>query len=190
MKVFYTDYDAEKAYNGTALRIEGEESDIVGTIPESDDELIIDTLGNCTTSIDFIEYRYTNVDTWFQNIENLTSVTLFGSEIRTIAPNAFFGCFSLAFVGFPDTLECIGDNAFAKCFSLGGSDRGLKLPKSLKRIGRNAFKECYALTEITVPKDCIVEGEENGYLEIGSLYSEKVGNVRVSSPIFIKVNRY
>lgn len=191
MNIYYTNYDGMQGDDGTILKIVGEESDTPGAMPAKDESRIRCNISDFTSSVDFEEYQYEDTGTACKCVRSITCVSMADTKIKRISNEAFLGCFSLSYVAFPDTLEEIGDEAFAYCFALGGDGRRLRLPKTLKRIGQGTFTNCFALYEITVPKDCVVEGEKDGYLQIGELRTDKLSNnLILPNPVYIKVNRY
>ena len=182
--------DGIEGYDGTILKISGEEDDVTGPIPEKDAEEIESQLFDGTASSVYYdeEYPYTDTGTPCRGMMNITDVEMCYTEIKKISPYAFADCASLTFVAFPDTLEEIGEYAFDRCplkYQL------LCFPRTLKRIGANAFRECFNLQRINVPADCVVEGEQDGYLPIGQLFVKPYGqNDVVPAEILVKVTRY
>lgn len=83
----------------------------------------------------------------FKNQSNITKVTFeTGSQVETIARNAFYECVSLASIELPSTLKTIGDGAFSGCNKL----VEVVLPDSVEKIDANAFKSCLSLNSVVI----------------------------------------
>lgn len=186
MKAYYTNIDGNIDPTGCHLKLVGEETDKPDFMPDDGIEKITNIRYDCTMSVDYEDYRYIDTTDVFSGLYTLTSVSTIGSQLKRVSPYAFRNCIGLSYIDFPDTLEEIGEWAFSNCFALGGMSPQLTLPKNLKRIGCNAFQSCYSLCEINVPKDCVIDGEENGYITIG----KRAVNSNTSDELKIKVNRY
>lgn len=65
------------------------------------------------------------------------------SQLTTVESNAFYGCHSMSFVGFPDNLNSIGEFSFYQCYNL----LNINLNK-INVIGKNAFEQCRLLSSI------------------------------------------
>jgi len=102
-------------------------------------------------------------DSVFSRCRKLGQVVFAGNELRNIEKQAFYDCFKLSDLNFPESLEKIGDLAFYQCHGL----RRLKLPKSVFHIGAEAFSCCQGLLEVEI-KGALTECGRNAFA-----YSEK-----------------
>lgn len=75
--------------------------------------------------------------------------------VTTICDNAFYHCFNLRSVTFPESLTTIGEAAFMGCREL----VGVTFPESLTTIGNSAFSNCVGLTVVTIPRNVTAIGE-------------------------------
>ena len=67
--------------------------------------------------------------------------------VTEIADGAFYGCYSMASLTIPSTMESIGDYAVYNCFRL----TELNIPEGVKHIGESAFNRCYYLKTLSLP---------------------------------------
>lgn len=92
---------------------------------------------------------------------NISSIEL-NDYIKTIAPNAFYGCKDLNKILNWDNVITISENAFNGCESLGSSDSvsdPIPLPKYLKKIDNFAFSNCSNLNVSEIPKNVSYIGD-------------------------------
>lgn len=80
----------------------------------------------------------------FKNCVNLEYVTHLSNMVYFILDEAFAGCRSLRYIGFPFYLDFIGRRAFAGCVMLGS----LSLPDPLEVIDEEAFLGCTNLRSL------------------------------------------
>jgi hypothetical protein len=114
----------------------------------------------------------------FNLCEDLTTVTVEdGSELTTIADNAFATCTALSSATFPDTVTSIGGNAFSGCTSL----TEFNIPSSVTSIGNNAFMNCAGLTSITIP-DSVTTMGYNVFQNCTSLESAELSSSATTVP--------
>ena len=76
---------------------------------------------------------------------NLKSIVL-ADGVESIGEAAFYRCFLLEDVTFPQSLRAIGESAFAECLSL--SD--IVIPDGVQTIGDGAFLGCKGLRSVTM----------------------------------------
>lgn len=81
-----------------------------------------------------------------ENEVSKSSMTL--SNVKKIAPYAFYGSKELKNITFPSTLKEIGAYAFADCSNL----KTVSISSGLLRIEYAAFENCTYLEKITIPK--------------------------------------
>lgn len=108
----------------------------------------------------------------------LEKVTL--TKTNSIGKNAFYNCYKLREINYPDTVTSIGESAFEKCLKL----EKIILPEGLSSIGTNAFWQCYKLNEIF---------DKSGMVERGSgagLYAIKVYDKESEAPKIIESGDY
>ena len=79
-----------------------------------------------------------------------------GSSLREIGQQAFYGCYGLKEIVFPETLEKVGTLAFYQCHSL----RSVVLPKSVWNVEAEAFACCDELREVRI-EGVLTEWGEN-----------------------------
>lgn len=72
---------------------------------------------------------------------------------------AFYCCYNLVSVAFPNSISQIGDNAFYNCESL----KTVKLSSSLNYINMNAFFYCKSIETITLPSTVTSIGQSAFY---------------------------
>ena len=122
-------------------------------------------------------YWYTGSSTGgYKYVSNLKKVGFADGAtpaLKTIGNCAFYGCDSLVYFDFADSIETIGNNAFYDCDALtsvvfnvessklttiGNSSfaqnkllSSIVLPNSLETIGTSAFSSCTALTNVSLP---------------------------------------
>ena len=121
-------------------------------------------------------YWYTGGSSSYEYVSNLKKVVFADGAtpaLKTIGNYAFYGCDSLVYFDFADSIETIGNNAFYDCDALtsvvfnvessklttiGNSSfaqnkllSSIVLPNSLETIGTSAFSSCTALTNVSLP---------------------------------------
>lgn len=101
----------------------------------------------------FIEYEIRNskaVITGFQGTAARIRLPgqIEGCPVATVERKAFLSSKSLCAVGFPDSIEEVGDWAFAHCDNL----TELSFPRKEVRFGRAVFKNCGKLKRIQIRK--------------------------------------
>lgn len=90
---------------------------------------------------------------------NISSIEL-NDYIKTIAPNAFYGCKDLSKILNWDNVITISENAFNGCESLGTSvPDPIPLPKYLKKIDNFAFSNCSKLNVSRIPRNVSYIGD-------------------------------
>jgi len=99
----------------------------------------------------FSDYSYTGSIV----IPSKTRPTSWGSLVKSIGKQAFYGCETLTSVTIPNSVTSIGDNAFKDCSSL----TSITIPNSVTSIGDNAFEDCSSLTSITIPNSVTSIGD-------------------------------
>ena len=77
----------------------------------------------------------------FRRRLDIVGVVVIPAGFRKIGGMAFFGCFGLTELRFPDTLTEIGESAFWGCSRLAE----LRLPGSIESLGACAFSGCASL---------------------------------------------
>lgn len=78
--------------------------------------------------------------------------------VKRIANQAFAYSDSLAYIGLPAQLECIGDSAFCGCTGLWMNS--IKIPQTVTKIGRFAFFSCRKLLGVTFSDTPCTIGEQ------------------------------
>ena len=68
------------------------------------------------------------------------------ASVKSIGPDAFYGCKSLSEISIPNNITSIGDRAFSHCQSL----RSVVILESISRISKFAFCACKALTDVSI----------------------------------------
>ena len=116
----------------------------------------------------------------FKNNESITSFNelQYFTGLTSINNDAFSGCWSLAAVTLPPSVQTIGEYSFYGCnFS------SIVIPNSVTSIGGHAFRGCDALTSITIPSSVTSIGE-NPFFSCPALATITVetGNTVYSSP--------
>ncbi len=73
-----------------------------------------------------------------------------GSKLQQIGKEAFFSCYDLTEIKFPDSLKEIGYGAFERC----GNLKKVKFGKNseLEKLNQYVFMYCSKLSEATIPK--------------------------------------
>ena len=88
------------------------------------------------------------LDRAFQNHGEITTIKFEDdSQLVNIHDYAFYNCFSLTTIHFPNSLRSIGPCAFQSCSSL----TTITFPQSITDIGDNAFEGCTTITSIIFP---------------------------------------
>ena len=83
----------------------------------------------------------------FYNNSNLTSINLQDlTNLIEICTQAFYNCYNLISVSFPNSLKYIGPSAFQGCTTLSS----ITIPDSLVEIGSDAFYGCSALSSVLI----------------------------------------
>ena len=77
---------------------------------------------------------YSDRAPWYQYRESISSVII-TNGVTKIGNYAFYDCFHVTMVEFPESLREIGDRAFAACYSL----TSVTIPNSVSYIGLYAF---------------------------------------------------
>jgi hypothetical protein len=80
-----------------------------------------------------------------------TDGTLSLPNVETIPERAFYNCYGIKAVKFPDRLQSIGNSAFGYCKNLLSID----LPESLTKIDDFAFYECRTLRQVNYPESLL-----------------------------------
>ena len=130
-------------------------------------ELTIEQQNMCDASdVDYTGYTYFYGSEYIVNIigelsssdyishipkATLTKVII-GSNVTSIASNAFQDCSNLTAITLPDSVLSIADSAYSNCSSL----TSISIPNSVISISNEAFKGCGLLESITF------ENETNG----------------------------
>jgi hypothetical protein len=83
----------------------------------------------------------------FSGCSSLASVDLSATNVHTIRFRAFYHCWSLASIVFPDALQTIRNSAFWGCNSL----VRVVFPDALQTIEEYAFQGCIGLTSVVFP---------------------------------------
>ena len=116
----------------------------------------------------------------FKNNDNITSFNelQYFTGLTSINNDAFSGCWSLAAVTLPPTVQAIGEFSFYGC-----NFPSFVIPNSVTSIGSHAFRSCGALTSITIPSSMTSIGE-NPFFSCPALASITVesGNSTYYSP--------
>ena len=116
----------------------------------------------------------------FKNNESITSFNelQYFTGLTSINNDAFSGCWSLAAVTLPHSVQTIGEFSFYGC-----NFPSIVIPNSVTSIGSHAFRSCGALTSITIPSSVTSIGE-NPFFSCPALASITVeaGNTVYSSP--------
>ena len=109
-----------------------------------------------TVTYNDVVYPVTRIDDYaFYNCYSLTSIQ-FPNTIVEIGFRAFNSCRSLTQLVLPNSVKTIGDRAFSDCFSL----TSFTFPSSLEDTSVGGFNGCEALTAITVPEGITTINEE------------------------------
>ena len=106
----------------------------------------------------------------------LKSVTVQGSELRSIGAGSFCFCRNLTDIKLSDGVTVIGDSAFSHCNSL----KEIQIPDSVTQIGKGAFYSCTNLVNVAMSKN-IQSISEGMFCECSKLksitISEKVTSI-------------
>lgn len=95
------------------------------------------------TSVTLPETLITIGSLSFANCQSLQTVTIQGTELKTIKNQAFDQCISLREIALPDGLTTIGEYAFAGCSSL----TTITIPSTVLSFGTSPFSGCSSLEE-------------------------------------------
>lgn len=88
-----------------------------------------------------------NLSPWYSHKDDITALVL-NDGITSIGNHAFYGCYKLAEVTFPESLTVIGLDAFHGCTGM----TGITFPESLTTIDAGAFSGCTGMTGgLTIP---------------------------------------
>lgn len=101
----------------------------------------------------------TSTANWFDDCENLTSVTI-GNSITELGACMFYGCESLMSVNIPDNVTTIQ----RQCFSYCGALTGITIPKNVSYIASNTFMNSDNLASIDVDDENATYTSINGVL--------------------------
>ncbi len=82
------------------------------------------------------------------------------STVKSVSPDAFFGCADLKSIMLPDSVTSICGSAFAKCSGL----VSIEIPEGVKHIGICAFSGCTGLADITVSENNTVYSSDGNCL--------------------------
>ena len=88
----------------------------------------------------------------YSSLKNVTipeSITADGNQyaVTTIGRGAFWGCYDMREITFPDGITTIGDYGFYNV-----NVNSLSLPSKLKYIGNNAFSWSYNISSLVIPE--------------------------------------
>ncbi|MBR4029537.1 MAG: leucine-rich repeat protein [Alistipes sp.] len=106
----------------------------------------------------------------FYECYSLTSVT-FPDSVTEIGWSAFYGCRSLTSVTIGNSVTTIGQYAFYDCNKL----TSVTIPDSVTTIGNNAFQYCSSLTSVTIP-DSVTAIRYAAFEDCSSLTSVTIGD--------------
>ncbi|MBQ6732610.1 MAG: leucine-rich repeat domain-containing protein [Paludibacteraceae bacterium] len=73
--------------------------------------------------------------------------TIFPTGVKSIGPDAFYGCSGLTSIEIPKTVTSIGMSAFDNCANL----YSVTIPEDVNEIWYSAFRNCISLTDIIIP---------------------------------------
>lgn len=122
----------------------------------------------------------------FKNSNTLLNVVIFGSNLKIICENAFYGCQNLESITIPESLELIDKNAFYGCVKLKvkgfapnaeirdsafcycQSLDSFNLPNVATNISYQTFFDCSSLQDIIIP-DSVTEICANAFHTCSSL---------------------
>ena len=118
---------------------------------------------------------YNNTDNWVDGVlyignhlikaeDGVSGEYSIKDGTKTIADEAFYGCYSLTNVTIPDSVTYIGNLAFCGCSSL----ISITIPDSVTSVGGYAFWRCESLTNITIP-DSVTSIDKGAFRECVSL---------------------
>ena len=132
--------------NGTALsitRIDRKE----GEVPGWDVTLIfrLYSRNEFHYSFESTKYLYHGLDG--EKAPGDATEAIVKDGVESIRFYAFWGCFSLSKIIFPNSLTAIALGSFGRCLSL----RSIQFPPNLQFIGVHAFDECSSLEAIYLP---------------------------------------
>jgi len=91
----------------------------------------------------------------FKDCKDLITAEIYGDNLGTHWPSAFYNCEALETVIIHKGVTVIPDQAFKNCKSL----KNLTLPSSLKTIVNEAFRSCSSLTSVVIPNGVKTIGE-------------------------------
>ena len=129
------EYRLDEAGNAEITRYIGEANEMI-TVPASLDGHPVTAIGNGAFGVEPF-----GGNEWLVTVRLPMGLTRIGDE-------AFFRCYALKDIVFPETLEYIGESAFLSCESL----TKMSLPVGLKSIGVDAFAGCVKLSEVSLPE--------------------------------------
>lgn len=87
-------------------------------------------------------------DRAFAYSQEIKSIDLSKTKIKTIGESTFEGCYSLRSINLPKTCKEIGENAFFNCNNL----RTISLPRRIEKLPSKCFMNCNSLVDIDFPK--------------------------------------
>ncbi len=133
---------------------EGDGTNLTWTL-DSDGVLVVEGQGKMKDWIWDVSDSDSRLSVWHEYNGYIYSVII-QSGITRIGESAFYDCYNLRSITFPDTLVSIGDAAFIRCSSLSS----ITFPDTLVSIGDAAFIRCSSLSNITFPDTLVRIGDE------------------------------
>lgn len=100
-----------------------------------------------TVTVNGVKYKVTKIEAGAFKNSKVAEVKL-GSNVSTIAKQAFKGCKKLKKVTFSNKTKTISGEAFSGCTNL----KSVSLPSSVKTIGEKAFYNCRSMRKIKIGK--------------------------------------
>jgi hypothetical protein len=124
---------------------EGDGTNLTWTL-DSDGVLVVEGQGKMKDWTWGVSDSDSRLSVWHEYNGYIYSVII-QSGITRIGESAFYDCYNLRSITFPDTLVSIGDAAFIRCSSLSS----ITFPDTLVSIGDEVFANCTGLNSVTLP---------------------------------------